>query len=213
MVDFETPKGQTIFDKINKPYEELRKLRSPIKPFLSYYREKYGEDCDLWWLDGGEEYRSHLIIKFWSSLGSDEKKHLRHQMLALFPEIIRMGGAGDNKYNRAAAWLIKVHNIICPSFRDIFTGGGLTELSINGRLYHNIPTFFARHLYGEVMNILECLRALSSDEIKFYWGKSFSPKKRCDKWLELFAESGSQWLNSKNSNLRIDIFLDSELKS
>ena len=43
----------------------------------------------------------------------DMRNGLRCQMLALFPEIMREGEAGGSKYNRAAAWLIKTHNIIC----------------------------------------------------------------------------------------------------
>lgn len=212
MVDFETPAGETIFDKMSISYDELRSQKQPIKRVLSYYRERYGKNCDLWWLPAEEEgSTSHLVIRFWNGLNRQEKASLACQMLALFPEIAREGEGGDNKYNRAAGWLIKSHNIICPSFRDIFTGGKLGNLVINDVKYHKVPPFFRRQLQGKVKNILQCLRDFPEHEIEFYWDKPYNVKERESIWIDKILNYGREWLNTKGSNLAIETFIEAEL--
>lgn len=211
MVNFNTAQGDTIFDKICMPYDELRVKENPIQPFIRYYKQKHNGNCDVWWIDSEQTGNAtSFVIEYWNQIEFEKQIELKVQMLVLFPDIIRKGRAGDNKYNKAAAWLLKKHNIINPSFRDIFTGGKLSSMIIDGNEYIKVPPFFKK-IKGKIKEALEFLESLSTDELLDYWGTEVSPNNRTKQWLELFTEYGGEWLSSSGSNLDIKTYINSEL--
>ena len=68
----------------------------------------------------GSEY-----FRFWRELTRQEKAKLKSQMFALFPEILKP--QTNDKYDGALLWLVEKKQIICPSFRDLFTAGGVSS--------------------------------------------------------------------------------------
>lgn len=204
MVDMNTPNGETIFDKIGTSYDELRGEEKPIHRIMDYYRGIIGDDSDLWWLDTGDEDTrvSNIVIRFWNNLHNEERESLRYQILALFPEVIRKGHGGDNKYNRAAAWLTTQKGIVCPSFRDMFTGGSRDTIIVGGVTYNNISTIFCNRIQGSLHLILNSVDKLSSEEISRYWGVDPLTINRREEWLRRFITLSDSWLVDTDLNIR-----------
>ncbi len=74
LVDMNLSKGETIFDKLGIPYNELRRQPNPIRTILDYYRSRLKEGEELWWLDNDHSKVSNLVIRMWSSLSPQEKQ-------------------------------------------------------------------------------------------------------------------------------------------
>lgn len=211
MVDMDIPDGSTIFDKLGISYEELRSNENPIRPIMDYYRQNLQQGEDLWWLGFGEPERetSNVTIKFWRSLPNIDKCKLRCQMMALFPEVLSKGMAGDDKYGRAAFWLIKKKSIVCSSFRDVFTGGGNIELRVGGRVHAEIPKIFKRVIKGNILQVLVFFEDMPDEEVEFYWGRNIPRSERRETWLTQFRTYCSEWLEGKT--LDIEELLQEEL--
>ena len=66
--------GKTIFDKINMPYNTLRKKDNPIRPIVHYYKSKLKPGEELWWMDAENNSKpSSIVIKIWNNLSTKEK--------------------------------------------------------------------------------------------------------------------------------------------
>lgn len=241
-IDMNTPPGETIFDKIGVPYDQLRKMKNPWEPIANLHRERLGEKGDVWWLGtdtleptsatestnddqdvdtnntdgdidfgsvGMENNYSSLSILYWSGLSISEKQQLRLEMAALFPQLLSSGGPGSNKYNRAASWLLQRHKIICPSFRDIFTGGKRCTVEIEGNEYINVPTFIRRIFVGNFRQLIQILERMPLADIKTYWeNPNITREQVVPHWLDEVIETSRIWLDS--SNLTIHILLKQE---
>jgi hypothetical protein len=213
MVNMEVGEGETILDKMGTTYDELRGQDNPVRAFLEYYRSNLREGEDLWWLGLGdpESESSSVKIRFWSGLSRNEKKELTCEIMALFPEVLRKGRAGDDKYDRAAAWLLKKKAIVCSSLRDQFTGGGRIELDLGGRRHSGISKLFKRVVVGNVRKVLDCVGDITDEEIELYWGSSIECGQRRERWIRQFKAYGSEWL--EGTTLDIEDLLREELGS
>ncbi len=139
MLDMDQSGNDSLFNKICKPYDDVRQMQNPFDAFKSYLieskkssKDNESEEDSLWWYspetqevssqDIDEQiFAENLInskIHFWSELSPKEKDHYKAEMLIKSPKII----VGD--YNNACKWLLKSKGIINPSFRDTFSAGG-----------------------------------------------------------------------------------------
>lgn len=139
MLDMELKNQDSLFNKIQKPYDDIRQMQNPFDAFKSYLveskktaKESESEEESLWWYSPNVQevssqdieeqmFAEDLInskIHFWSELTTKEKDHYKAEMLIKSPKVI----VGD--YNNACKWLLKVKGIINPSFRDTFSAGG-----------------------------------------------------------------------------------------
>jgi len=135
-IDMELGKGQTIFDKIDITYGEIRKSENPIKPFKEYYRNRLKDGQELWWLDVEQYTPDSMVFKLWNTLSSEEKNKIRLQGFAYFPDIF---GKRQDKFDQVTLWL-SVHNrIVCPNVRDLFTAGGKKSIVVDGFTLRNLP--------------------------------------------------------------------------
>lgn len=129
LIDMTLQKGETIFDKLNYPYDKLRTSPDAIEKVKQYYKkqaQKQGGSMP-WWIDDAETEPISMNIRLWSTLSSSYRDTLKAQMLVLFPEVV------NSDYSNAAMWLASAKGIVDPSFRDRFTAGGRIY-EVNGKL-------------------------------------------------------------------------------
>jgi len=128
--------GQTIFEKLDIPYERLRNSDNPIKPITNYYRQFLKPGEEIWWLDQDEPKSTGIIIKLWNNLPVDTRNFYMLKSMILFPEIFSNRA---DKFNRLAIWLVNMEGIVCPNIRDIFTAGGQGEIMWDSKTFRKIP--------------------------------------------------------------------------
>ncbi len=85
LINMNLDKGETIFDKINFPYNKLRREDNPIKPIVNFYRDNLKEGQELWWIgDEDSDKSKNIIIRFWNSLNSKEQNYYRIMGMIFF---------------------------------------------------------------------------------------------------------------------------------
>lgn len=142
-IDMELASGETIFDKMGIPYDELRKMENPVAPVSKYYRSQLKEGESLWWAsDDPYETALPATVKLWSTLSTNEKHNLTVQGYALFPEIL--SASSSTKYQRFALWLATQCGVINTNIRDQFSAGGKVTIHTSNNLYAKMPAAFGR---------------------------------------------------------------------
>jgi hypothetical protein len=181
-IDMNLEKGQSIFDKMDIKYDELRNQQNPIKPIMDYYRAQLSDGEELWWLDTDTTIKpSNIIIKLWSALSKQEKAAKKIKAMCFFPEIF---GNSIHKFGRIAAWLTIQEGIVCHNVRDSFTAGG------QGIYHHQNETL--RHVPKVIINLLEnideikkVLSSASPAELSHYWQiQNVNNKNKIQLWIE-----------------------------
>ena len=136
-IDMRLEKGETIFDKIGIPYDELRKLDNPIAPVAEYYREQLKPGESLWWTGGNTDEAVSAKIRLWKNISTDEKRHYTLQGCVNYPEIF----AGN--YDRYALWLTS-QGVVDPHIRDQFSAGGKEPMQLSSGSIVRFPAIFRR---------------------------------------------------------------------
>jgi hypothetical protein len=175
--------GQTIFDKLDIPYDTLRNFPNPIKPITDYYRQFLKPGEEVWWLDQEEPKSTGLIIKLWNNLPAEIRKHYMLKSMILFPEIF---SNRPDKFNRLAIWLVNMEGVVCPNVRDIFTAGGKGSFNWKEFNFINIPRIILKMLES-IDEIYEMMDLTDSETLKMYWECSF--KSKFPVWIELVGQN------------------------
>lgn len=183
LINMDLKTGQTIFDKLDIPYDTLRNCLNPIKPITDYYRQFLKPGEEVWWLDQEEPKSKGLIIKLWNNLQAELRKEYMLKSMVLFPEIF---SNRPDKFNRLAVWLINSEGVVCPNIRDVFTAGGQGIIEWKKKQYAGIPKIIIRlsNSIGELKNIL---RELDNDVLETYW--NLSVKNKVNDWIGLVSEN------------------------
>lgn len=137
LINMKLKKGETIFDKMGIPYDELRVSDNPFAPISKYYRSRLREGESLWWAgDSGEETVS-ATIRLWKNVSSDEKKRFTVFGCLNYPEIF-----GGN-YDRYALWLTS-QGVVDPHIRDQFSAGGQEPMRLSDYSVVKFPGVYRR---------------------------------------------------------------------
>jgi len=181
LIDMELENGNTIFDRIDMQYDDLRQTDNPITPIIEYYRRNAKRGEEPWWI-GSPEETIPMRVRLWSSLDAEEKKTLEVGAIARFPELF---SNSPHKYKNFAAWLAARHGIVSTNTRDLFTAGGKVDITVESGTYKSLPQVFS-HLNNGFLDILEEIKVLKPIEMLQYWGASeasnFSPDKKIVEW-------------------------------
>lgn len=187
LVNMDLQKGKTIFDKLDIPYEILRKSSNPIKPIIEYYRNSAKGKGEVWWLDKGEDADEvtgkSMIISFWNTLPKNLRKHHIATGFVYFPEVL------NSDYNRFAFWLYEFQSIICPNVRDSYSAGGTGEITWKNRTYYRIPKVIM-NLIESLPEIRDIISNTENDKLSCYWKNHFKDKKSY--WISLILENSQQ---------------------
>ena len=137
LIDMRLSEGQTIFDKMGVPYDELRTMDNPIAPVARYYRSQLKPGESLWWTGDSSDETVSAMIRLWKNLSTEEKR--RHTVYGCvnFPEIF----GGD--YDRYALWLTS-QGVVDPHIRDQFSAGGQEEMLLSNGKRVKFPGVYRR---------------------------------------------------------------------
>jgi len=193
LINMELPYGETIFDKLNIPYDTLRNENNPIKVITDYYRKQLKPGEEVWWLDQDEPKSTSLIIKLWNNLPASKRKELMISAMAFFPEIF---SNHTDKFNSLSVWLVNDHGIVCPNIRDIFTAGGKGAINYNDKIYNNIPQIIIK-LTDSINDIKETIATSNREELAYFW--NIKVNKPFENWIDLLIS------NTAHLDLKIDL--------
>jgi hypothetical protein len=176
LIDMELAIGDSIFEKMNLSYKALRETDNPIKSIISYYRSISQAGQEPWWMSSTDDpdYSVPPTVSLWSTLNSDKQLALQIEAMARFPEIF---GRSSTKYSRVALWLATRYGIVDSSLRDRFSAGGTVTLTLGKDEYTNLPRVYG-HLRDNCAEILEAVKKIPTDDIKYYWDISFDPTEK-----------------------------------
>jgi len=180
LIDMNLESGNTIFNKINLTYDQLRKEENPIKPIVQYYKSKLKPGQEMWWMDQDNPKSTNVIIKFWKDLSVEAKQYYKNLARVYFPELF---GNSNNKYERIAAWLITREGIICPNVRDQFSAGGREAIYIlKNKKYLNVPRSL-KNLFDDIDVIRYLIMDSSEQNLNEHWDKQIDNK--IEDWINL----------------------------
>lgn len=199
LIDMNLGEGMTIFDKINMPYDTLRKLDNPIRPIVDYYKGLLKPGEELWWMDADSSNKSsNIIIRIWSHLTISERTVLKNKAMAFFPELF---GNSPEKFGRLAIWLVTSEAIVCSNVRDLFSAGGKDSYAIGGRTYQKVPRIF-KNLLDNLGAIISIIKSTPAIELSEFWETPTTDENKLNDWLELVSENASKIKDAQHLDIR-----------
>lgn len=183
LINMDLQEGKTIFDKLNIPYDTLRKETNPVKPIIEYYRKTLKKGQELWWIDQEDNSGKSIIIKYWNSLPKKSQKLYISTIMIFFPEIFK------RNFNRCAFWLYESESVICPNVRDQFSAGGTGFVFWNNKTYNGIPRIIL-NLINSLDEIKEIIKTTDDLILLHFWGDKYHNKHL--KWIDLVSENTTQ---------------------
>lgn len=184
-IDMELPQGQTIFDKMGVPYDELRRLDNPVAPVSKYYKSRLKPGESLWWAsEEADDIEAPPILRLWTSLSAEQKNHYTVQGYALFPEII--SSRSTTKYQRYALWLATHCSVINTNIRDQFSAGGQVTVTTPSKVYHKVPAAFGRIARNRDL-IVETIENTSASVLCENWKVGNIESNRMKQWCDIAA--------------------------
>ena len=182
-IDMELRPGETIFDKINIPYDELRRMDNPVKPISNYYKSQLAPGQSLRWAsDYIESTAVSPILRMWSTISATEKRDFTASALAFFPDVF------GSKYENYTLWLITTASVVNPNVRDQFSAGGQFTYTIDsvGQTYSGLPAV-VRRVQENKNSILNLINVADGDYLKERWGVDELSEDRIAQWSDITA--------------------------
>lgn len=183
--------GETIFEKIGIPYEELCKMANPVVPVSKYYRNQLKDGEYLWWLGDGDEIDSPPRIKAWNALSDTERIEFTVQGFVQFPEVFA------SKYNNFAFWLILNYSILTYNTRDIFSASGQEFIEIPNKGSVKMPAVFNR-VQNLSRHIKKAIQETDKDILYNRWGQDIQ-EDRVKQWCHIAADYTMSKKHHENS--------------
>lgn len=126
LIDMKLQQGETIFDKMQIPYDDLRRMDDPTVPVAGYYRSLLKPGERLWWTGENADDAVSMKIRMWRELEPQEKKDYTAYGLVCHPEVF--GGKYDN-----FAMFLASQGVVNPHMRDLFSSGGKETFVLDGK--------------------------------------------------------------------------------
>lgn len=182
-IDMELGAGETIFDKMGIPYDELRKMENPVAPVSKYYKSKLKDGESLWWASDGdiEENVVPVTVRLWSSLTAEQKSYYTAKGYALFLEIF--AHSNSKKYQRYALWLATNCGIVNTNIRDQFSAGGQFDVITGDGVFEKMPAVVEKNIDLIIQTILETPETTLME----YWDVSEIEPNRIDQWCKIVS--------------------------
>ena len=185
--------GETIFEKIDTPYDYFRSMKETEKIAIvrQYYIKKAKKEGKIempWWM--GEA--TQVSLSFYNDQSTAIKEDITMRSLILFPELLY----GDNTsigYKKAALWLCNRYSLLCYNMRDAFSAGGKVA-SINGT---KLPIPYPK-IVGKILHYRECVEALLKHpdcsilaDINEYWDFEYDIDDLYESWVSMVVRQYS----------------------
>ncbi len=202
MIDMEIMdiKGETIFDKLNIPYEDFAHHEDKIEIVRDYYirqSRKEGKQEMPWWVGKKtvESGESEAIpsIQLMENKTPDEKKWIKAEMVILFPQVLK----GD--YSEAALWLCTHRYLLNLNLRDLFSAGGQWNTLNGERLEVPYPAVFG--ILMKIMPLVKIILTTDYDlEISEFNDALLGEKGKLEIWLEQVEKIFSNYTYTVNED-------------
>lgn len=197
-INMNLTKGETIFDKMNINYDELRLNHDPVKRVVEYYKSQLRDGESLWWIDTSDNVdrlseAASIKVRLWRTLTSEEKKYFVISAYAFFPDIL---SDSSTKYENFSLWLVSRYGIVSTSMRDAFSAGGQKTIITPNSSFEKVPqVIYKINQYKEEI----IMKIISADEssLKDSWKVSNLEKDRINQWIKLLVNNYSL----KNHNI------------
>ena len=200
-IDMRLAEGETIFDKMGIPYDDLRRMDNPVTPVSHYYRSQLKPGESLWWAANNVEETAPAMVRQWSTHSHVEKEKLIIQGYAFFPELL------SGHYSRYALWLVTSKGVVNTNIRDGFSAGGQVLMMTSEGVEVKMPATFGRiRKYKDL--IAETLLNTDEEVLKEYWEYLDLPSDRIKAWCNLAALSSKADRTLARSVLRNIFMLD-----
>lgn len=194
-IDMMLEKGNTIFDKMGIPYDELRKMDNPVRPVSDYFRSQLQPGESLWWIGDNVEQEVPASVKLWTSLTAQEKDIYEARSYVYFPECIMSNNS--KKYNRAVLWLATQCGIINSNVRDSFSAGGKVELKTMDMRSIRMPAIFGK-IKNNIDNVLSILHNSPKEQLCNFWEEPIK-RDRISQWIDLITSYANNEEDKKNA--------------
>lgn len=174
LIDVDLPPSESLFDKIETPYNEFRKL-DQSKMMTHIHRLYKDSEKALWWLEG----RDRQPFRPLETMGNDERYKYIGEAFFLCPCVF-----GDDHKRKflpvLAYWLSQ--GIVTHVVRDKFTSSGKSD--VDGVYVRQV----IRRAVKRKHHIIKAAESLSDETIEQFWERSVPDKSlRINIWLEMVA--------------------------
>lgn len=159
-VDVQLPEGESLFSKIDTPYDTFRQL--PQKKMMSHVRKLYlndGGDSNLWWLETQEDRKP---LRNLEQAPQTKRYPLIGQAFFLCPQVF--GNDHRHKFTGVVAYWLS-QGYVCQSVRDKFTSSGKQNL-----MGVEVPQILFRAGVSRRDNIIQAAENLDPEIIRQFWG-------------------------------------------
>jgi hypothetical protein len=159
LINMDCPNEQSIFHKMDIPYNDFRSSPDKFIILKKYYRKNLKDGEELWWLSSSEGEDG--VIRLWNEAEDEEKERIISISLVLFPELYHP--KSPKKYHRLTSWLVANYKLVSPSLRDNFSAGG--KAIIYGYEYPRI----AQTLIDNIKSIVKIFESIDREDLCHYW--------------------------------------------
>lgn len=193
LINMKLHSGETIFEKMGVPYDELRQMDNPIAPVAKYYRAQLKPGESLWWTGDSTDEAVSATIRLWKKLTPEEKHRYSAYGCVNYPEIF----AGD--YDRYSLWLTS-QGVVDPHIRDQFSAGGQEEMLMSSGAKIKFPAVYRR---VKTYHDLIIRRLSAADPSEFQIERVSSDPERLKHRLRTWAD-----MVSRKSTMKYDLSMD-----
>ena len=194
-IDMMLKQGNTIFDKLGIPYDELRRMDNPVRPVSDYFRSQLQPGESLWWIGDNIDQEVPASVKLWTSLTAQEKDLYEARSYVYFPECIMSNT--NKKYNNAVLWLATQCGIINSNVRDSFSAGGRVQLKTLDMRTLSMPAVFGK-IKNNINNVLNILLNSHKEQLCDCWREPIK-RDRISQWINLIISYSNNEEERKNA--------------
>lgn len=180
LIDMQLTPEQTIFAKMNIPYDTLRSMEDPIKPVADYYRKQLKPGESLWWTGDAVEEAVSAKIRLWKTLTTEEKRRYMVYGCVNFPEVVK----GD--YDRYALWLTS-QGVVDSHIRDQFSAGGQGEFKLKNGEIIRLPAIY-RRIRDNCDFIIRIMNYSEKVIVEHYAVDEKTRNKRIREWIDRISK-------------------------
>lgn len=185
-IDMNLCDGETIFDRMDTSYDDLRLQADPVGRIVNFYKSQLADGESLWWT-GKAEQPLPVKVRLWRTLPVQDKRLLMVLGFAYFPDLL---GNSQTKYERFSLWLVANHGVVSTSMRDSFSAGGQATVETPSERFEKMP----RAMVNVFLNKDEIAKTiLNADESVLCenWQVVRISKDRIRQWIDCVTNSYS----------------------